>query len=77
MPLEIGNHNLIGENVFLTKKTVLKNDSVVGTASVVTSAFSKSNIVIAGNPPRIVREAIGWNRLPIMLYKKHVLGIRD
>lgn len=74
LPLEIGSHNWIGENVFLTKKTVLKNDSVIGAASVVTRAFDRSNIAIAGNPARIVREAVGWDRLPIMLYEKHVMG---
>lgn len=56
----------IGDKVWLApfvtvlKGTTIKNDSVVGTHSVVTKAFDESNVVIAGNPARIVKHNICW-----------------
>lgn len=56
----IGNSNWIGRNTtFLTKSSILDN-SVVGLGSIVTKKFTKSNVMIAGNPARIRREHIYW-----------------
>ena len=58
----------IGDKVWLApfvtvlKGTTIKNDSVVGTHSVVAKAFDEPNVVIAGNPARIVKHNIFWKK---------------
>jgi len=58
---------VIGDRVWLCKDfTVLKgakigNDSVVGTKSVVTSGTYESNVVLAGNPAKVVKRNITWD----------------
>lgn len=52
----------IGVGVMLLKGTAVLADSVVGAGSIVSSAFVESNVVIAGNPARIVRRGIAWTR---------------
>ena len=59
----IGNHVWVGQRAVILKGSKVPNGSVVGCASVVTKDFSiDSNIVIAGNPARKVKENIHWTR---------------
>ena len=58
----IGNHVWIGQNVELLKGVWIPDNCIVGAGSVVTSKFIKGNCVIAGNPARIKKENISWNR---------------
>lgn len=58
----IGDHVWIGERVYVTKRSSIANDSIVAACSVVTKRFIDSNVVIAGNPARVVRENIHWIR---------------
>lgn len=64
----IGNHVWIGYHAWLTKGAQVPEDSVVGTAAVVTKAFHQRGVVLVGNPARIVRENIGWDMrcLPVL-----------
>ena len=58
--IRIGNHVWIGENVYIMKKVQIQDDSIVGTASVVTRKFTEKNVAIAGNPAVICRKNISW-----------------
>ena len=58
--IKIGNHVWIGENAYIMKKVQLQDDTIVGTASVVTRKFTEKNVAIAGNPAQICRRNIGW-----------------
>ena len=61
--IKIGKHVWIGNGAKLTKGAVIPNDSIVALGSVVSKDFSQeSNIIIAGNPARIVKHNINWNR---------------
>lgn len=60
--IEIGNHVWIGAGVKIGKNTKILDNSVVGWGSVVTKRFEKTNIVIAGNPAKVVKENISWDR---------------
>jgi acetyltransferase-like isoleucine patch superfamily enzyme len=57
----------IGDRVWLNRDfTVLKganigNDSVVGTKAVVTSGTYENNVVLAGNPAKVVKRNITWD----------------
>ena len=62
LDISIGNHVWIGNKVIVTKGTVVCDNSIIGTGSIVTQAFEKSNIIIAGSPAKIVKEGINWLR---------------
>lgn len=59
--IEIGNHVWIGKDVKIGKNTKVSNDSIIGWASVVTKKFNESNVVLAGNPAKIVKKDVNWN----------------
>ena len=60
--VEIGDHCWVGENVYITKSAGIKNDVIVGACSVLTKKFDQKNVVLAGNPAKLVRENITWIR---------------
>lgn len=61
--LKIGNHNWIGKySKILGKNTVIGNNNIIGAYSVVTKSFDEENCVIAGNPAKIVKRNIDWER---------------
>jgi acetyltransferase-like isoleucine patch superfamily enzyme len=56
----IGDHAWIGEGVFIGKAVTIPRECIVGARSVVTKRFSEENVVIAGNPARIVKRGVQW-----------------
>jgi len=54
-PITIGDNCWIGGNSVINPGVTLGNNVVVGSGSVVTKSFG-DNVVIAGNPARIIRE---------------------
>ena len=59
--IEIGNHVWVGKDVKIGKNTKISADSIVGWGSIVTKKFDETNVVIAGNPAKIVKRNINWN----------------
>lgn len=57
----IGNHCWIGMNVTLLKNTVIPDDCIIGTQSVVSGKLSVEHAVYAGNPVRLVKENRTWD----------------
>ena len=55
-PIVIGRNVWIGNNVIILKGTEIGDNSVIGAGSVVTGGKFPSNVVIAGNPARILKE---------------------
>lgn len=68
--IKIGNHVWCGQGVKICKNVEIKENSVIGWGSIVTKSFDKSNVVIAGNPARIVKENINWDRRRPSQYMK-------
>ncbi len=58
----IGNHVWVGEGVYIMKRVKISDNSIVGSASVVTKKFNEENVVIAGNPAKICRRNIMWEK---------------
>lgn len=60
--VNIGNKVWVGEGCYITKKVSISDGSIVGANSVVTRKFDKNNVVIAGNPAKVVKESVKWER---------------
>jgi acetyltransferase-like isoleucine patch superfamily enzyme len=56
----IGDRTWIGSNVFIYKGVVIGNDCVIASNSVVKHAFVENNVLIAGNPAKIIKKNIYW-----------------
>ncbi len=57
----IGNHVWIGENALILKGVKIGDNSIVGAGSVVTKDVP-NNSIVAGNPARIIKNNINWER---------------
>lgn len=60
--IKIGNHVWLGANATICKNTEIADNCIVGTQSVVAGKFITQNCVLAGNPARIVRHNVNWDR---------------
>lgn len=60
--VNIGNHVWIGMDTFILKNTSIASNCVVGAKSLITKNFTEENVVIAGNPAKIVKTGITWDR---------------
>ena len=69
-PIKIGNYVWIGQNVTMTKNTQIPNNCIIGINSTVTKKFEKENCIIAGNPAKIVKENITWDKKSPTEYQK-------
>lgn len=54
-PIEIGEKCWIGANSVILPEVRLLPGTIVGAGSVVTRSFGEPNVVVAGNPARVVR----------------------
>lgn len=67
-PIIVGNHVWIGAGVTLVKGSQLADNTIVGTAALVSRKFLQENIAVAGNPADVVRTNIGWDRAHVEEY---------
>jgi len=58
----LGDHVWIGQNAFLLKGVEIEDGCVVGACSVVTKSFDVKNAIIAGNPAKVIKTDISWER---------------
>lgn len=61
-PIIIGNNVWLGYNATIGKGTVISDNSIVGMCSLVIGKFTEPNVIIAGNPARIIKRDIDWSR---------------
>ena len=67
--VRIGNHVWVGEQVYVTKRATVADDSIVAACAVVTRCFTQRNVVVGGNPAKVVRQGIQWVRNKDFLVK--------
>jgi acetyltransferase-like isoleucine patch superfamily enzyme len=58
----IGNHVWVGMNCTILKGAHVASNSVIGSNAVVTKQFHKENIILGGNPAKIIKRNISWDR---------------
>lgn len=58
----IGNHVWIAQNAFLLKGVKIEDNCIIGACSVVTKSFQGKNLILAGNPARVIRADVSWER---------------
>ncbi len=73
----IGNHVWIGFGAYLCKNAKISNNSIVGARSVVTKNFNEENIIIAGNPAKIIKRNIEWDRTTATEKEKELSNINN
>lgn len=60
--ITIEDHVWIAAHAKLLKGTKIPKGSIVGFSSVVTKAFAVPNVAIAGNPAKIIKTGVYWDR---------------
>ena len=55
-PIIIGNNCWFGTNVIILPNVKIGNNCIVGAGSVVTKSFMEDNLIIAGNPAKMIRK---------------------
>lgn len=60
--VNIGKHVWLGTGTAIAKNTEIAEGCVIGMKSVVCGKFTEPNCVIAGNPAKIIKHNIVWNR---------------
>lgn len=61
-PIRIGNSVWIGSRAMILKGVEIADGVVVAAASIVTRTIPAPNVMVGGNPARIIREGIRWKR---------------
>lgn len=64
----IGDNVWVGKDVKICKYAQIADNSVIGFNSVISSKFKQPNVIVAGNPAKVVKENIKWNRLSPQAY---------
>lgn len=59
--IEIQDYVWIGKDAKIGKNTKISKHSVVQWSSVVTEKFEESNVIIEGNPAKIIKKEINWS----------------
>lgn len=74
-PLTIGDHCWIGQGARLLKNARIPSNSIVGGGSVVGKRFEEEYTVIAGNPARVIRQNVSWDKnLPWVKHMQQLQG---
>ena len=58
----VKDHVWIGQNATILKGTMIENDSIVGTGSVLTGKKFGPNVIVAGVPASVVKKNVNWNK---------------
>ena len=60
--IKIGNHVWLGHGATVLKNTTIPDNSIVGARSVVVGMIRENGSIIAGNPARVIRAGVNWDR---------------
>lgn len=60
--IKVGNHCWLGLGCMLMKGTELADSTVVAAGAICTKKYEHGNVVLAGNPAKVIKEKIDWDR---------------
>ena len=60
--VNIKNHVWIGYDTKILKGVTIGNNNIIGTNTIVTKSYDDEHIIIAGNPGKIVKKGVNWER---------------
>ena len=60
--LYIGNHVWCSQHVKFTKDAHVEDNSVIALGTLVCGHYGEPNVVIGGNPGKIIKRGITWSR---------------
>lgn len=60
--IHIGNHVWVGHGANINKGALVSDNTVIGAYAVVNKKFTEPNILIAGQPAKIIKTNINWDR---------------
>ncbi|HEI3816188.1 TPA: acyltransferase, partial [Escherichia coli] len=71
-PIILGDHVWVGAKATFLKGTVIPNNSIIGTGSIVSKEFTEQFTAIAGIPAEVVKTGVNWDRdtIPAFLRKR-------
>ena len=69
----IGDHVWIAAHALVLKGCNIGPDCIVGTGSVVTKASGLQGVILAGNPARIIKQGVTWDRRCLELHCEGVM----
>ena len=58
----IGNHVWVGTQTICLKGATISSNSIIAAGSIVTKPFLQENIIIGGNPAKVLKTEINWLR---------------
>lgn len=58
----IGNHVWVGADVTVMKGSIIPDNTIIGQGSMVSKIFEEPFSVVAGNPAKVVRQKVNWDR---------------
>lgn len=70
--MKIGNHVWLCHGVTLLGSAAIGDNSIVGTMAVTSSSFPKE-VIIAGNPAKVIREQVCWSKDNTNFYNRDFL----
>lgn len=60
--IEIGDNSWIGSRCTFLKGSQIMSNTIVASNSIVTKKFNLENIIIGGNPSKILKQNIKWQK---------------
>lgn len=69
-PIIIADNCWFGFACTVLKHTHISSHTVIGSHSLVTGTFNESNIIIAGNPAKIIKRNIDWSGISPLFYEQ-------
>jgi len=61
--VNIGKHVWIGMGAIILKNTKIPDNSIVGANSVVSGRFDTPGSIFAGNPAKVIKTRVNWDRM--------------
>lgn len=72
MGISISNNVWLGRKCSILKNSKIPKGSIVAASSVVTRNFEEDNIIVAGNPAKIIKHNTKWTRTMFVSYRDYI-----